>query len=377
MVKVSVVVPVYNTEKYLRQCLDSLMAQTLKEIEVICVNDGSYDSSLSIITEYVERDRRFKAINKENSGYGASMNMGFQMASGEYIGILESDDYIEPHMLETLYSKAKADSLDVCKCGFFYYHSLPQARNIEARMTQSLINKGVFCPLTDLKSPKAQLSLFGIKPTIWSAIYKREFIRGNEIRFTETPGASFQDTAFNFKVWALAKKVRLIKPCLIHYRQDNELSSVNSRSKAFFICTEYSEIESFLDKHPQIKNKLEPIKNALKYDAYMWNYERLDCEIAGEFILSASRELSIDMEKGSCLKKLYPWHKWNQLRFIISDPLEFHRLRQSEKSLEASIDESERQGGRLKTIGASVKKNGLGPTLKALTMKIKRRLLGK
>ena len=95
MPKVSVLVPIYTVEKYLRQCLDSLINQTLEDIEIICINDGSTDSSPEIIKEFQAKDVRIKVINKENSGYGASMNMGVDMATGEYIGIVESDDYAE------------------------------------------------------------------------------------------------------------------------------------------------------------------------------------------------------------------------------------------------------------------------------------------
>lgn len=91
-VKVSIVVPIYNVEKYLRQCLDSIVNQTLKNIEIICVNDGSTDNSLKIIQEFADKDSRIKIINKENTGYGNSMNIGFDAAIGEYIGIVESDD---------------------------------------------------------------------------------------------------------------------------------------------------------------------------------------------------------------------------------------------------------------------------------------------
>ena len=364
MVKVSVVVPVYNTEKYLRQCLDSLLAQTLKEIEVICVNDGSNDKSLDIINEYVNSDERFKLIDKENSGYGDSMNKGFEKAVGEYIGILESDDFIEPTMLERLYTNATKDDLDVCKCGFFYYYSEPKEQKTECCMPKKLVKLGPFCPVSDIKSEKELLSLFKIKPTIWSAIYKRDFIKENEICFTKTPGASFQDTAFNFKVWAVAKRVGLIKDCLINYRQDNEGSSVNSKSKAFFICKEYEEIERFLGE----SHRLEPIKNALKLDAYLWNYERLEQDIAEEFILSVSKELKRDMEK-SCIKRLYSFSKWNQLCLIVNNPIKHHTKRQREKKIENNLTESERQGGKIKVLQASFKKNGVFKTVKLLTMK--------
>lgn len=99
--KVSLLVPICNVERYLRECLDSAVAQTLKDIEVICINDGSTDSSPDIIREYVERDPRVKMIDKANSGYGDSMNRGLEMARGEYVGILESDDFMFEDSLQS------------------------------------------------------------------------------------------------------------------------------------------------------------------------------------------------------------------------------------------------------------------------------------
>ena len=107
MPKISILVPIYNVEKYLRECLDSILNQTLKDIEIICINDGSTDSSLEILNEYSSKDSRVKIINKANSGYGASMNKGLEAASGEYIGIVESDDFIKTTMFEDLYNIAE------------------------------------------------------------------------------------------------------------------------------------------------------------------------------------------------------------------------------------------------------------------------------
>ena len=129
MPKVSIVIPCYNVEKYLRQCLDSVINQTLRELEIICVNDGSKDSTLSILQEYAEKDSRIKIIDKPNGGYGESMNRGFDMATGEYLGIIESDDYADLDMFEKLYHCAKTYELDVVKSGFYYYYS-KEERNI-------------------------------------------------------------------------------------------------------------------------------------------------------------------------------------------------------------------------------------------------------
>ena len=106
MAIVSVITPIYNVERYLPECLDSLLSQTLEDIEFICVNDGSTDGSGEILRSYAARDPRIIVIEKENSGYGASMNVGLDAASGEYIGIVESDDFASPEMFETLYQLA-------------------------------------------------------------------------------------------------------------------------------------------------------------------------------------------------------------------------------------------------------------------------------
>ena len=305
------------------------------------------------------------------------MNRGFDMASGEYIGIVESDDYIEPDMFEKLYNCAKENDLDACKSGFFYFYSVPEVKNIPNPIASKAMCKNVFCPTTDFKSLREQIEFFNIKPTIWSAIYRKDFIRENNIRFNETPGASFQDTSFNFKVWALAKRVKLLEECFLHYRQDNENSSINSSAKVFCVCDEYREIESFLSEHPEIKAKLDIVKNALKYNTYIWNYERLASEPALEFLLHASEEFKKDMLEGMCLKKAYPWYKWNTLNFIIESPEEYHKMRQAEKAGEVYVREGEKKGNIFKRGLKCIKENGLWYTIKRFFLKLKRRLCRK
>ena len=126
--KISLLIPIYNVERYLRECLASAQAQTLKDIEIICVNDGSTDESRSILEEFLS-DARFHVIDKENSGYGASMNRGLDAARGEYIAILESDDFLDPDALEVMYATAKANDADMVKSDFFLYWSKPNPRN--------------------------------------------------------------------------------------------------------------------------------------------------------------------------------------------------------------------------------------------------------
>lgn len=334
-VKVSIVVPIYNVEKYLRQCLDSIVNQTLKNIEIICVNDGSTDNSLKIIQEFADKDSRIKIINKENTGYGNSMNIGFDAAIGEYIGIVESDDYADSTMFESLYKEAKENDSDVVKSGYYLYYSIPKEKNVKVEIASPILCNRDICPVSSFKSKREQVDLFNIKPTIWSAIYRNDFIKNNNIRFNETPGASYQDAGFNFKVLACAKKLRLVKEAYLHYRQDNESSSVNSKGKVFCVCDEYDEMERFLTLHPLLKSQLECVKNRIKYDSYMWNYNRLGLKYKYLFIEKASLELKEDMEKGNLEKAYFEYYKWNDLMKLIEDPILYHTEKVKEASCRA------------------------------------------
>ena len=140
----------------------------------------------------------------------------------------------------------------------------------------------------------------------------------------ETPGASFQDTSFNFKVYSLAEKSELYEKCFLHYRQDNEQSSINNPGKVYCICDEYKEIEMFLLSQPELKDILEPVKMHNKVDAYLWNYDRLNESFKQEFIEYASKDLKEDMDKGYCKSEYFDYQKWNLLLWIIDKPLEFH-----------------------------------------------------
>lgn len=332
MAKVSIVIPCYNVENYLRQCLDSVVNQTLKDLEIICVNDGSTDSTLSIIQEYAARDERFRIIDKPNGGYGHSMNRGFDLATGEYIGIIESDDYADPDMFEKLYSTAKEHELDVVKSGFYYYWSKGGEKHVPNPIASYIVSQRTFCPARAFKSKMEMVEFFNLKPTIWSAIYRRDFIRGNDIRFNETPGASYQDASFNFKVWVCAQRVRLMEECFLHYRQDNEASSINSPGKVYCICDEYEEMARFLEAHPVEKGILEPVMIRIKYDSYNWNYERLAEPLQAEFIQRFCDDFKVHQTEGTLQKSYFEWYKWNNLNKILYDPERYHMFKVMEKN---------------------------------------------
>ena len=274
MPKVSVLVPIYNVEKYLRQCLDSLINQTLEDIEIICINDGSTDSSPEIISEYQAKDNRVKVINKANSGYGASMNMGVDAATGEYIGIVESDDYAENTMFEKLYNQAKANDLDILKSDFVKYRG-----DTNQCVKAGIIDKDWCDKVFTTDEYKEALNII---PSIWSAIYRKEFIQTYNIRFSETAGASYQDTGWHYKTMLVAKRIMLTNEAYLYYRQDNPNSSVKSTAKAYAVCKEFESIVDFMKSNNCTKN-LEYVYSIM-FRSYRHNLLRLDEALVDEFI---------------------------------------------------------------------------------------------
>ena len=369
MTKVSVIVPVCNVEKYLAQCLDSLLSGVLRDIEVICVDDGSTDSSPAILASYAERDGRVRVITKENRGYGHTVNVGLDAAVGEYVGILESDDFAHPEMLTKLYTLASDNALDICKGGFYYYFSTPKERSIPSPVPKKCITGRVFAPICRFKNPRRRAELFGAKPTVWSAIYKREFLLSHGIRFNETPGASYQDLAFSFKVLALAERYLEIPDPLVYYRQDNDTASVRSSGKVYCVMDEYREIEAFLDREG-LHGELDAVVSVMKFSTYMWNYERLTAEAALEFLLAASEELKRDMREGRCIREAFSLYKWHTLKLVTESPAEFHRIRQEERLREKYVHESERGGGIITRGFRSLAKNGPVYTLRKLLSRL-------
>lgn len=317
--KVSVLVPICNVERYLEECLDSLAAQSFTDFEVLCINDGSTDGSLAIIHRYMEADARFRVIDKPNSGYGASMNMGLVNAIGEYIAILESDDFFEPNALELLVDAAERNQSDVVKADFYLYWSTPQERDELFRIVDEQEIGRTMRPIDDL-------AIFFRKPSIWSALYRTSFLKDNGIDFLETPGASYQDAGFNFKVWASAARATFIADPILHYRQDNEKSSVNSGAKVYCVCDEYASMASFVNDRLDGDPRLMGILECMKFDSYMWNYDRLSGGLRGGFIVRASREFADDLDKGLVDFRLFdPWTAAD-LRLLASDPERFCEL---------------------------------------------------
>ena len=237
--KVSVVVPIYNVERYLRECVDSILAQTLKDIEVILVDDGSPDGSPAIIDEYAKKDKRIVPIHRKNGGYSKAVNYGISIAKGEYVGIVESDDWIDTDMYEKLYEKAKKFDADIAKCEFYIYNSTVIGRAKNRRFVAG----GGSIDLDDAPDGKFTIKdwpvLLGMHASIWSCIYKAKFAKG--IQIIDTEAASYQDFPFMVETMCRAKSIVVVKEPMLHWRNDpNQGNSTSQRGSKLLYMAENS-----------------------------------------------------------------------------------------------------------------------------------------
>ncbi len=312
--KVSVIVPAYNVERYLRQCLDSALAQTLADIELVCVNDGSTDGTLQVMREYAARDPRVRVLDKENAGYGAGVNDGFAAAQGEYVAILEADDVVEPAMYET-YWRAACDNgkPDLVRGNWCKFMGEGAGRTlIERQPTRIRAWYGhVFDPSHD---PMA-LRLFAINQP---GIYRRAFIAENGIRLNESPGASYQDNGLFFQLMCLARSCFLLEERLYLLRRDNPDSSFYSKGKVFAICDEYDFIRDFMKARPKLGRARLELAAVKRFQSYQWNMGRIDPDLRPAFAKRFHDDFAALQEAGELNRERFTAHEWNALQTVLA-----------------------------------------------------------
>lgn len=223
---VSVIVPTYNAERYLDQCLDSIEAQTYRNLEVICLNDGSTDGSLEVMRVHAAKDRRIRVIDKQNQGYGATCNRGLAEAQGAYISIIEPDDWIEPRMYEDMlrFASRFEGPLDIVKTAYWRIvdADTPQQRKLNCSF------KGRIHPKTQPFNVRDALHLLRHHPSIWSALYRKSFLDERSIRFKEIPGAGWADNPFLVETLCQTDSIAYLDNAYYCYREETP-----EKAKAF------------------------------------------------------------------------------------------------------------------------------------------------
>jgi glycosyltransferase involved in cell wall biosynthesis len=286
--KISIVVPIYGVEKYLAECVDSILNQTFKDIEIILVDDGSKDRCPQMIDEYASKDSRVVAVHQPNGGYGRAVNHGIEVARGEYIGIIESDDWIEPTMYEELYDKAIHTGADVVKSDFYFHWSNHREDKIAHHFPKKYADKTI-CP-----RELGDRYIFSAQLCVWSSLYRRQFLQQEGILFLEAPGASYQDVAFNFKLLSRVDKFHFLDKPLVHYRQDNENASVKSTGKVYAIFDEYDSVQAFLKEKSLWKQPIIGYFLHVQGIHWMWHLNRLSASRHAQalFISRLQQELA-------------------------------------------------------------------------------------
>ncbi|MGL5570616.1 glycosyltransferase family 2 protein [Cetobacterium sp.] len=237
-VKISVIVPVYKTEKYLERCLESILSQTLKEIEVIIVNDGSPDDSYKIIEKFLKNDKRIKVINQENLGLSVARNNGIKKAEGEYILNIDSDDWIEQNYLLDIYLKAQKNKLDMVITNIFWDYDngiLKEEKDLE--IDENLIISG--------KEYVKELNEGKTFPSVSNKLLKRSLYIENNIFHPE--GISMGEDFFTISRLAhYAKKVGKIEKAYLHYIQNpKSIMNSNASKKIYELLSGFEILENF------------------------------------------------------------------------------------------------------------------------------------
>lgn len=301
--KVSIVIPVYNVELYLREALDSVINQTLKEIEIIVVNDGSTDNSLEIIKEYEKKDNRIKIINQENQGLSGARNSGLKIAKGEYIYFMDSDDYIDLDTLELCYKKSKDESLD-----FIFFDALPFSNDdikidINYYDRKDLDNR----VLSGANYLKILLKKQKYRSPVWLCFINLKFL--NEIKIKFYPKILHEDELFTPLLFLKAMRVSYINRKFFNRRMriNSIMTSVKSEKNIIGYLTVAKELNKFM-KNEKNKKKVYLLKiriqNALSSAITL--LEILDSEMKQKYILEIKEEFGKSLNLKNKTRLFFP-----------------------------------------------------------------------
>lgn len=293
-IQVSVLTPIYNHDlAYVRECLESLHSQTLQEIEFILIDNGADQGAKNIIKEFLDRDKRFICLEMgKNQGYGKAMNAGLKAARGEYIGVVESDDFIDPEMYQKMTLVGFDNDADIVKSLFYFYRKVDQPQ------------VGFRFKPHEYNSIKTNMELpdFCFKyGSYWSAIYKKSMLQNNDIWYDEMPEPSGEDIMFMFKTYFLCKSIYILDKAFYYHRMDNPNSSIHKKfSKINSAMELYRQLTIFMEKN---RDKMLPefwhMKSRREFLNFYWSAISGDIDQQKiKFYKKISRQLAYNLEKG-------------------------------------------------------------------------------
>jgi len=294
--QITVIIPSLNRVDSIRECLSSVMVQTLEQMEILCIDAGSTDGTLEILEECALQDKRIEVVQTERKSYGYQVNLGIRLAKGMYIGIVETDDSVDISMYQSLYEQAEKNAWpDFVKSGFYEVKDF-KGRKETFECTRS-VPEDIFGKLIILKNDRKK----GILDLnhIWSGIYRRDFLRKNNVYLNETQGASYQDLGFSLLTGLLADTAIYIREGYYFYCADNPDSSVKSNSKWHCVLDEFKYVENEMVKRGKYTQEIRELILQAKPAIYIWNAVRLSGNERGLFLTEIGPEVAGWTGKGS------------------------------------------------------------------------------
>lgn len=304
--KVSVIVPIYNVEKYLRRCLESLVNQTLTDIEIILVDDESPDNSKDIYKEYLAKDNRIKLVQKKNGGLGFARNSGLEIATGEFIAYIDSDDYVDVNMFKKLYDTSKNNNLDTVYCGYnnlddeLKVHSFSEVDDLTIFSSKDEVN-GVLLDMIACK-PSSPLER-KYRMSVWHAIYSRDLIENNRIRFCSERQFISEDIIYHIDYLSKANRIAFIPDSFYYYCYNEDSLTKTFREDRF---------EKSVILHQELlrRFKVEGYKESVyknRVDRFLIGYARYTIVRLSKAAISYSAKLKI-------LKRICNDDVWNSMK---------------------------------------------------------------
>lgn len=307
--------PSLNVKQFIKECLDSVVNQSLKEVEIICVDAGSTDGTLETIEEYASLDQRIKLIHSDKKSYGYQVNAGIDAASGDYIGIVETDDYIVPEMYRELVRVADEYKLDVLKADFSRFIGDGKDRRFEFR--SAVYSSDYYNKVLD---PFIDNGVFRCNNVPWSGVYRTSFLREKNVRLNESIGASYQDNGLWWQTFTQTHRVMFLNKSFYRVRRDNPNSSVNSTGKVYCMCDEYDFIRNFLRQHPDLEKRFSSLLAYYRMENYFFTLDRIAPEFKHEFLKRFSADFHKIKDDGELERELYSDDQWHILKSIMRHP---------------------------------------------------------
>lgn len=311
--------PSYNEISYIEKCIESVINQTLQDIEIICVDGESNDGTLEILKEYAKSDSRIQVLTSDKKSYGHQVNLGISKAKGDYISIIETDDFIENNMLERLYDLSKEGAIDIIKSSFYHYDD-----SDEENPKISMDNAKHMLPTNKIFTLKEEPYFVFGHPSVWAGIYRREFLMDNNIKMVEEKGGGWVDNPFFHETAILANSIIYIHEAFYYYRESNPDSSSNNFDDFTLPMRRVLDLYDLFEKYGYVNEEVKVLFYfrlfryvEIIFENNDFNYLKLDKETSFYIyeVLQKVDENLVKSRMPNGFKKLY--YKYNSPLFLM------------------------------------------------------------